>query len=136
MGATLQQLVWERAGGLCEYCQRPQILSYAPFEIDDIIARKHRGKTVAKNLALSCFFCNNHKGPCIAGVDPETEEIVRLFHPRKDEWDEHFEWDGPLLRGLTAVGRTTIATLEINHSDYVAIRQTQIDAGAFPPERG
>lgn len=38
----------------------------------------------------------------IAGVDPMTQRIVPLFHPRKDRWKRHFQWEGPVLRGKTA----------------------------------
>jgi len=37
-----------------------------------------------ENLALACLHCNQHKGPNIAGRNPETGEIVELFHPRQD----------------------------------------------------
>jgi 5-methylcytosine-specific restriction endonuclease McrA len=56
MDAALERLVRERAGSRCEYCRLPQIGSRAPFEIDHIIPRKHHGRTVAGNLALSCVY--------------------------------------------------------------------------------
>jgi hypothetical protein len=31
---------------------------------------------------------NALKGPNLAGVDRETQEVVRLFHPRNDRWEE------------------------------------------------
>ena len=37
-----------------------------------------------------------------------------LFNPRRQKWDRHFRWDGPLLVGRTAIGRTTIRVLQIN----------------------
>lgn len=52
------------------------------FSVDHIVARQHGGPTVLENLALACLHCNRHKGPNIAGTDPSTGEIVRLFHPR------------------------------------------------------
>jgi hypothetical protein len=135
MDKALQELVWKRAKGVCEYCQRPQSLSIVPFEIDHIISLKHRGMTVAANLALSCVYCNSHKGPCVAGVDTESNQIVRLFHPRNDEWHDHFYWEGAMLCGRTPIGRATIATLEINHPDCVLVRQLLLDAGAFPEDQ-
>jgi hypothetical protein len=39
----------------------------------------------------------------------------------------------PALVGLTPVGRTTIAVLEINLDYRVAFRQGLIDEGVFPP---
>jgi hypothetical protein len=37
------------------------------------------------------------------GVDPETGQMVSLFDPRTDAWDEHFRWqDSPrVIVGLT-----------------------------------
>jgi len=72
MDRRLQELVWHRAGGVCEYCRLPATVHSDPFPIDHIIARQHGGETVESNLALSCFRCNTHKGPNIAGIDPLT----------------------------------------------------------------
>jgi 5-methylcytosine-specific restriction endonuclease McrA len=55
-----------------------------PFQIDHILAEKHGGETVESNLALSCPHCNRFKGPNIAGVDPATAQLTRLFDPRRD----------------------------------------------------
>jgi hypothetical protein len=57
-----------------------------PFEIDHLIARKHGGKTIAGNLAVSCIYCNAHKGPNISGIDPKTGKLTRLYHPRRHKW--------------------------------------------------
>lgn len=135
MGTELEQTVWRRAKSLCEYCQLPQAFSPLPHAIDHIIARKHRGPTEPENLALSCFFCNSYKGPNISGIDPQTGRIVRLFHPRKDRWSRHFQWDGPRLIGRTSIGRTTIVVLEINLPDAVDFREQLIREGSFPPVR-
>jgi HNH endonuclease len=129
----LVSLVWERAGSRCEYCQLPQAFSPLPHQIDHIMALKHRGPTSAINLALSCFACNNHKGPNIAGVDPASRTIVGLFNPRRHKWSRHFRWDGPVLRGLTPAGRATVTVLEINLPFRVALRQALIQGGTFPP---
>src|SRR5881396_4237247 len=112
MNLRLERLIWRRADRSCEYCQMPQQYDELPFQIDHILARKHRGLTIGKNLALACFPCNNHKGPNIAGRDLLTERIVRLFHPRRDKWHQHFIWDGAILEGRTSIGRSTISVLE------------------------
>ena len=49
MDAELQRLVRDRSGGRCEYCRLPEAESLVPFEIEHIIPRKHRGRTVAGN---------------------------------------------------------------------------------------
>jgi hypothetical protein len=102
------------------------------FQIDHVIAQKHRGPTVESNLALSCFWCNAYKGPNIAGIDPKTRQIVPLFNPRTDRWTVHFRWDGPLLVGISAAARATIEVLEINHPVRVALRESLIAEGVFP----
>lgn len=68
-----------------------------------------------------------------AGRDPRTGRIVRLFHPRRHQWRQHFLWDGPRLVGLTTIGRATIAVLEINLQHRIALRQALIEEGLFPP---
>jgi hypothetical protein len=133
MNLRLERLVWRRAKHICEYCLMPQDYDDLPFQIDHILALKHGGLTIARNLALACFFCNNRKGPNIAGRDPLTGRIVRLFHPRRDQWPQHFQWDGPRLVGLTPIGRATIAVLEINLPNRIALRQSLIEEGVFPP---
>lgn len=135
MNSQLESLIWRRAQSACEYCQMPQEYDDLPFQIDHIIARKHKGATTAQNLALACFLCNNHKGPNIAGRDSITGRIVRLFHPRRHKWQEHLAWDGAQLTGLTAIGRATIAVLEINLPHRIALRQDLIEEKLFPQKQ-
>jgi hypothetical protein len=133
MDAALVALIWQRANDSCEYCQMPQALDATPFEIDHIIARKHGGPTSALNLALSCFFCNAHKGSDIASLDPRTGKLTPLFNPRRHKWSRHFRWRGAHLLGRTPIGRVTVALLNINDSFRVALRQSLLDEGLFPP---
>lgn len=134
MEAALMRLVWQRAGRACEYCRMHQDHDEATFEVDHVIAKKHGGATTANNLALTCLFCNSHKGPNIAGLDPETGNLTALFHPRRHKWSRHFRWEGTALVGRTAVGRVTIAVLNINDAYRVELRETLIEEGVFPPE--
>ena len=99
----------------------------------NVIALQHGGKTESDNLCLSCYRCNSHKGPNIASIDPETGDLVRLFHPRRDEWFEHFDWQGALVVGRTPVGRATVMLLAVNNPDYVLLRESLMAEGAFPP---
>lgn len=131
MDAALTDEVWSRAGGCCEYCLMPQAVHILTFPIDHVIARQHGGETVGSNLALSCTRCNSYKGPNIAGLDPATAELTRLFHPRSDVWAEHFRLIGPTIGGLTSIGRTTVCVLQFNHEDYVALRRSLIAEGIF-----
>jgi hypothetical protein len=132
MDAALARLVWTRADSTCEYCRIPKQFDAAPFHIDHVIARQHRGTSTDENLALACFQCNTFKGPNIAGIDPESGALTRLFHPRQDRWEEHFEWRSAVLLGRTAVGRTTISVLEINALARVRLRESLIAEKAFP----
>ena len=109
----------------------PQRYEEARHEIDHIIAEKHHGTTTLENLALACFHCNNHKGPNIAGVDPESHLVTRLFHPRTDRWLDHFEWNHATLEGKTAIGRATVNVLEINLEHRVIHRKALVDEGVF-----
>lgn len=132
VNANLVKLVSHRAAFRCEYCQLSEELSSIPFEIDHIIAQKHRGSTEADNLALSCFYCNSAKGPNIAGLTDDGD-LVALFNPRRDNWAEHFHWQGARLIGLSAIGQATIAVLNMNSADQLLLRESLIREGCFPP---
>jgi 5-methylcytosine-specific restriction endonuclease McrA len=133
MKAALDQLIRRRASYLCEYCQMLQFAYRFRFPIDHVVARQHGGKTVSSNLALACLRCNAHKGPNLAGMDPVTGKLTRLYHPRRDPWSKHFRWNGAKLRGRTAIGRITIQILSINHPEVIAVRRSLIKEGRFPP---
>jgi len=131
MDRALQELVWSRAGAMCEYCRMPQGLDELPFEIDHIVAIAHGGKTVPGNLALSCLLCNRFKGTNLSGIDPRGGRLTRLFRPRRHAWHRHFRWDGPILVGLTAVVRTTIRVLHINDLLRVRLRMQLVSEGVL-----
>lgn len=131
MNAALERLVRQRAGGRCEYCRLPQAASGVPFEIDHIIARQHRGRTTASNLAVSCAYGNGHKGPNLTGIDPATGKLTRLFHPRRYKWSHHFRYQDGVLTGRTAIGRTTVEVLQINLPNLVELREVLMDDGLF-----
>ena len=134
MDRKLKDLVWDRAASRCEYCLMPQACDNFTHEIDHVIARKHRGPMTAGNLALACFPCNNHKGTNLSGIDPATGKLIRLFHPRRHRWALHFRWDGPFLVGRTAVGRVTVAVLEVNDPERLWLRNKILADGVFPPK--
>ena len=131
MEAALRRQVRQRANGRCEYCQMPEEYDPLSFEIEHIVPQKHGGLSVDANLAVACFSCNRHKGPNLAGLDPQTGALTQLFNPRNDMWRSHFQWNGPRLSGLTDVGRTTIEVLRINASTRMALRAALIDEGVF-----
>lgn len=133
MDNALYRIVRERAKFCCEYCQLPQKFASIGFEIDHIVAEQHGGQTIASNLALACFADNHHKGPNLAGIDPKTRRKTWLYNPRRNKWSTHFRWNGPELIGRTAIGRTTIAVLQINAPHRLAQRAALIAEGVFPP---
>lgn len=124
MDNALRSLVRRRAGNVCEYCRLPQAASrFVRFHVEHIIARQHGGPTELENLALACHFCNYHKGPNIAGLDPRTGELVPLFHPRRDRWADHFAWEGTIAVGRTPIGRATVQLLAMNDWQQAEVRQ-------------
>ena len=131
MDDALETLVWQRSGHRCEYCRFPAAFAEVPFQIDHVVARQHGGADEAENLALACCFCNRYKGPNLSGVDPATRQVVRLFDPRRQAWEDHFVWDGGVLTGKTGQGRATVQTLNINRPDAVAVRQLLMAEGVF-----
>jgi 5-methylcytosine-specific restriction endonuclease McrA len=72
MARSLAEMVWDRAGGVCEYCKMPQAFDELGFEVEHIISKKHGGQSIGPNLCLACFTCNRHKGSDIAGKDTKT----------------------------------------------------------------
>jgi hypothetical protein len=60
----------------------------------------------------------------VASVDPATGELVRLFHPRRDQWNQHFARKGAEIVGLTPVGRATTKLLNMNAARRVQLRLT------------
>ena len=124
MDNALRSLVHRRANDVCEYCRLPQAASrIVRFHVEHIIARQHGGHSDPDNLALACSCCNFHKGPNIAGIDPDSGQLVPLFHPRRDQWSEHFAWNGAVIVGLTPVGRATVELLAMNSWDRVEVRE-------------
>lgn len=76
-----------------------------------------------------CYYCNSYKGPNLSGWLVETDEVVRLFHPRKDHWLDHFAWHGALLVPKTNMGQVKIDVLEMNHPDVLELRDWMLELG-------
>lgn len=113
--AATRRFVRDRAGNRCEYCRsRQDDEPFVAYQIEHVIAVQHGGNDDDSNLALACSHCNLHKGPNLAGIDPNSGTIIRLFHPRQDVWAEPFQRDGTYLSGRTAIGRATVRVLAMN----------------------
>ena len=131
MTTDLKRRVRRRASGRCEYCKIPVRLEPFGPQVDHVIALKHRGETILKNLALACAHCNIHKGTDIAGIDPVSGTLSPLFHPRTDVWDDHFRWRGPVLVGKTPTARATIYVLAINAERRISVRMQLMAEGVY-----
>jgi hypothetical protein len=62
------------------------------------------------------------KGPNLSSVDPETKRVVRLFHPRRDRWSDHFGLDAGIIVGKTPVGRATAFLFRMNDGERHRVR--------------
>jgi hypothetical protein len=125
--------VVRRAGNRCEYCLIHQHDAASRHQVDHVIAEKHGGATTLDNLALSCLPCNRRKSSDIAANNPETGQLTRLFNPRLQKWEDHFQTNGPRIVGLTAEGKTTVEFLRLNSSERVLEREELIRVERYPP---
>jgi hypothetical protein len=109
--------------------------SHGPFEIEHIRPVSKGGKTTANNLALSCRGCNLHKSDKIEGFDTVSDEMARLYNPRRDVWREHFGWahDFTVVVGLTPIGRATVEVLKLNRFGLINQRELLHKFGKHPP---
>lgn len=128
-----RRLVLARARWCCEYCLLHQDHTDFSHQVDHIIALKHKGLTVLENLALACLECNLNKGTDLATIDPLTGEVALLFHPRRQNWLEHFALADDTILGLTPTGRATAELLQFNVPVRIAERNHLIALGLFPP---
>lgn len=131
LSTGLCKLVIERAKNRCEYCLLPQFVSLHKHEPDHIVPLQHGGQTDADNLTLSCMRCNRYKGPNVGSFDPETGNLVPFFNPRTQDWANHFELDGAIIRPRTAEARVTVKIFRMNDEDRVLERQRLIEASLF-----
>jgi hypothetical protein len=122
MDEVTRRAVSARAGRACEYCRLHEDDDSFTFHVEHIVARQHGGTDAMDNLAFACQFCNLHKGPNLAGIDPDNGLVVELFHPRRDDRSDHFAVRQFEVVGLTPKGRATIRVLAMNDPDRVRLR--------------
>ncbi len=109
----------------------PPVAALVSPEVDHIVARKHGGETEADNLALACSLCNKYKGSDLTSIDPESGAITPLFHPRRQRWADHFRLEAAHIVPLTAIGRVTVALLQLNRPERVTERELLLAANAI-----
>jgi len=120
----------------CGYCQLQQDVAGIQLHVEHIIPEAAGGNSTIENLWLACPTCNNRKGTQTHAIDPQTEKVVPLFNPRKQQWKQHFAWsaDGLEMRGLTPTGRATILALKTNQPFMLRVRRRWVIAGWHPPK--
>jgi hypothetical protein len=129
MDAATRDFVRRRAGDRCEYCLLRQEHSDLTHHVEHIVAKQHGGSDNPENLALACHRCNFRKGPNLTGLNIETGEFIPLYHPRLDQWTEHFAFRGTFIEGLTPVGRVTVHVLALNDARRLEVRAELIAGG-------
>jgi hypothetical protein len=104
--------------------------------MEHIIPLAAGGETTEENLAYSCQGCNGHKYVKMNAIEPVSGEIVFLYHPRQQRWEEHFKWSRDKLSmiGITPVGRATVNALHLNRSEVTNLRKITIRTGEHPPQ--
>jgi hypothetical protein len=133
MDADTRQLVVRRARNCCEYCAIAQaLIPFRSFHVEHIVAKQHGGGNGLENLSLACDRCNAYKGPNLAAIDPPSGVVVTLFHPRRDQWQEHFALHGAEIIGLTPRGRATLRLLQMNDHWRLFVRAELLGFGEIP----
>jgi hypothetical protein len=135
-GGEIRKSVRSRANSRCEYCCSQEKLSLNSFELDYILPKNRGGTNTLDNLGWSCRGCNSYKGQKTIGRDPVTGNLVPLYNPRTQQWNEHFDWsdDQTQIIAKTATGRATVATLRLNRETVVNLRLVLIAYGEHPPQ--
>lgn len=130
---ALRREIAELSEYRCEYCRYPQADSFLKYQVDHIISLKHGGTTVLNNLAFCCPICNSKKGSDLGTILEDEDVLVRIFHPRKQHWFDHFQVtaDGT-IHAKTEIGRSTIKLLELNDAERIMERIDLIQAGIYP----
>jgi hypothetical protein len=132
----LRQRVRQQARERCGYCQVESRYVYAIMEIEHITPTAHGGTDDEDNLWLSCPTCNRFKGTKTHGFDPVMRQLVQLFNPRKQKWEEHFTRadDMAEIIGLTDCGRATVNALQLNFIANLELRRRFVKLGWYPPK--
>lgn len=133
--ADLRRQVRMQFANCCAYCHTAEHLTVAIFEVEHILPLAAGGETVLANLCFCCPTCNRYKATRPTVVDPQTNEVVPLFHPQQEQWADHFSWndDKSELLGLTPTVRAMIGALRMNRLQLVRVRRMWIKMGEHPP---
>lgn len=109
----------------CAYCTMSEAEAQAiRFTIDHYEPRNARPDLVKaySNLMYACDECNLRKG------DRSPPELardagIRFFRPDEDEYTDHFELSGLLLKSRTSAAEYTIDALDLNRAGLRRLRE-------------
>lgn len=132
---ALKRKIREQARFRCGYCLCDEVLIGMPMEFEHLLPLASGGDTIENNLWLSCRRCNEAKGKQTEAIDSEISNLVALFNPREQRWDEHFRWNpnGTEIVGISSIGRATVVALKLNNPVIVVTRRLWVSAGWWPP---
>ncbi len=132
----LDAQIRRQAKNRCGYCLNPQELIPYKLEIEHIYPKSLGGKSIVENLWLACRECNAHKAVKTEAIDNLTGKTIKLFNPRTQNWNEHFEFsknDSQII-GKTPCGRATVEALQINNFYQTTARSIWVEMNKFPPK--
>ena len=136
ISAKLQADIRSHFKNRCSYCLLPQEILSNLLEIEHIFPSGQGGSDDESNLCLSCRGCNGHKSNKINGLDSETNKTVKLFNPRVQIWNDHFEFTENFSKiiGKNPCGRATVRALKMNRNQAVNARIIWVTVGWYPPK--
>lgn len=136
ISVALRQKIRNQFRDCCAYCRTAEFLTATTFEFEHIVPTSADGQTIDRNLCLSCSTCNRCKSTRQTATDPQTNEMVPLFHPQNQSWDKHFAWSKSATEivALTSTGRATCLALKMNRPQLVLIRKMWVRANKHPPD--
>lgn len=131
----LRTLLENRDRQRCQYCYTTEENCGLRMHVDHILPESAGGGSTPDNLCLACFSCNVYKWARQRAKDQLTNEMAQLFHPVRQNWNEHFTWDESKTKiiGLTPSGRATVSALKMNNPTVVNSRRRWVSAGWHPP---
>jgi hypothetical protein len=132
----LDEKIRLQAKNRCGYCLNPQELIPYKLEIEHIFPRALGGESIEENLWLACRECNVHKAAKTDAIDKLTDKTVKLFNPRLQIWNEHFEFSKYTseIIGKTACGRATVESLQMNNFYQITARSIWVEMNKYPPK--
>ena len=135
---ALQRAIREQFHDCCAYCRTAEFLTATTFELEHILPVSAGGGTTLENLCLACPTCNRYKAARQTAVDPQTGDVVALFHPQQQLWSEHFAWtqNSAEILSLTAIGSATCQLLKMNRPQLIRVRKMWTSLGEHPPDIG